>query len=211
MNCIEEIVRESNMNEWDQWPSQLEQFRCCMIEQLVDLRSSIVREACRTLIAMAEAAPAAFESELAHYFTALYKGLYVTIKVISSACDETIKTLVERVNTVKCIPVLLGGLQDPHTVVREKCGIHLAEFLQLGHDSSVIEPFATELTQAIRVHIADSDQGTRAAFRSVFAAFQVQFPTKAAPLFQEFTGTVQRTIQQEAEKKGKSKGKGKKK
>jgi hypothetical protein len=226
LNAIEEVARELKLSSSSprnnqtiptsssglNWPEQLELLRNCMGEQLQDLRSAIVREACRTLIALADYSPAEFCTELAFYFPLLYKGLYITIKVISNACDETLKALVVCTRSVKAIQPLVAGLLAPHNIVREKCASHLAEFLQIYNaeanlERNELENYAHNLGQAITSHITDSDGGTRAAVRRLYHEFSCLFASRASSLFNEFNGVTQRILQQEqGEKKKSSKG-----
>ena len=118
MNRLEELCRERGPHGFGNWMSsssnggstgwkeELALLQRPMAVQLGDLRSSILREACRLLIAMAEASPRDFEEQLPFYYPILCKSLYVTIKIISTTADETIVELVSRVATVKSIPTV---------------------------------------------------------------------------------------------------------
>jgi len=119
MNAIEAVVRErgaGGMVGWSGWTGELGLLQRGMSAQLCDLRSSILRESCRLLIALAEASPREFEesSQLGFYAPLLFKGLYVTIKIISSTCDETMQEIVARVATVKSVPVVSTVLAPQH-------------------------------------------------------------------------------------------------
>lgn len=125
MNAIEAVVRErgpGSMVAWTAWPAELSLLQRGMSAQLCDLRSSILREACRLLIALAEASPRDFEdsAQLAFYAPLLFKGLYVTIKIISSTCDETMVEIVARVATVKSVPVV--SHMSSHRWLRQGAG-----------------------------------------------------------------------------------------
>ena len=109
MNRVEALVRDrgaGGLAGFSGWAQELTGLQRALGAQLADLRSSILREACRLLIALSEASPRDFEDQLAFYAPLLWKGLYVTIKVISSTSDETMAELVARVATVKSVPVV---------------------------------------------------------------------------------------------------------
>lgn len=109
MNRIEELVRERGvhgLSGWPQWKDELAHLQRGMAVQLGDLRSSILREACRLLIALAEASPRDFEDQLAFYAPLLWKSLYVTIKIISTTADETMMEIVNRVATIRTVPIV---------------------------------------------------------------------------------------------------------
>src|SRR5688572_8331696 len=74
-----------------------------MEHQLQDLRSSVIREACRTLLTMAHVSGALFHEHMAFYLPILFSRLYVTIKIISQSSHDCIRALLERSHTVKSL------------------------------------------------------------------------------------------------------------
>lgn len=123
MNRLEELCRERGTNgftSWTTWSDELKHFQRPMSVQLGDLRSSILREACRLLIAIADANRSEFEEQLAFYLPILWKSLYVTIKIISTTADETIMELVTRVATCKSITLVRTHTRHLYTSAGER-------------------------------------------------------------------------------------------
>ena len=205
MNAIEEVSRENAFARWSDWPRELELLRPLLSEQLSDLRSSIVREACRLLVALCDCAPSAFERELDTYLPLLYKGLYVTIKIIRDSCHDCLAAIVQRLRSARTVHHLMAvGCADPHAIVREKCGGYLQAVLESctavqsmaapAASLAELEASSAELAALIARHMQDSDHGTRAAFRALFRAFSAAFAHRANTVYAELPGVVQRTL-----------------
>lgn len=198
MNRAEQLVRERGLNGFSAWTpgwkDELAGFQRCMGMQLSDLRSSILREACRLLLALAEGAPREFEDQLMFYLPLLWKSLYVTIKIISTTADETCGELVERVATAKSIPLLLSGLQDTHAVVREKVGTYLARVLAQA-TASELEVALPAITVGLKAGLGDNDAKARASWRAVFGALRGLFPAQMHAVLEGLPTTVQKAIE----------------
>jgi len=222
LNRIEELARTviiQTSTDIDTWELELKGLQPALVEQIIDLRSSIVREACRTLIALSEAHVGAFEVSASVYLPHLFKNLYVTIKVISGSCDECCRTLVRTVNSPKLIPTLLAGANDTHKEVREGAGRYLAQLMtQIGVDGvteSDLSPTASQavvnarraglteqidgVCEMVRKYIGDGDKDVRAAFRLVFESLftSTSYRSAADQLLASFSAAVQKTIESE--------------
>ena len=203
LNGVEELSREEAglLCRWPDWARELEQLRVSMAEQLTDLRSSIVREACRTLIALCEANRVAFDREVDFYFPLLYRGLYVTIRVIRDSCSDCLQAIVQRMQSSRTLLALMQGCNDPHAVVRAQCGTFITSCLTAqaaaaaaggssaasssgssaspAASSAEVEAAVSELSGLIARHLQDSDHSTRAAFRQLHRAFNSTHPHHA--------------------------------
>ena len=91
LNKIEDICNSILVSSGDieQWECELRELQKPMIEQIIDLRSSIVRDACRALLALANTSPVAFEQSLNVYLPVLYKGMYIIILYSILTCTLT--------------------------------------------------------------------------------------------------------------------------
>ena len=203
MSGIELISRESGIGRWSEWGKELEALRPLLCDQLTDLRSSIVREACRVLVALASASRLQFEREVDVYYPLLFKGLYVTIRVIRDSCDECLQALTLRTASARCLPALLAGCSDPHAIVREKCSSYISALLvaaaaaSAAVDLSQFDSHAVDIGSAISRLVQDSDHSARAAARQLFRTFSKHFPTRAAAMHAHFPTQVQKTLDTE--------------
>ncbi len=107
LNRYEELITSQPAQVWSNWSGlrdELDSLRPCIEAQLNDLRSSIVREACRCLISLAGHLPGrSFDDSLAVYIPILCSKLYVTVKAISAPCDSCITELIARKHTTKVL------------------------------------------------------------------------------------------------------------
>ena len=71
--------------------------------QLLDLRSTVVRSACRLLVVLGEALGRQFQDFVVFYLPRLLSRLYVTVKVISNSSDQCIHSLLIATRPIKCI------------------------------------------------------------------------------------------------------------
>ena len=207
MNAIEELSREAGLARWADWGREVEALRPLLAEQLSDLRSSIVREACRLLVALCDSSRPVFEREVEFYFPLLFKGLYVTIRVIRDSCGACLQAVVQKMRSVRTVQALVAGCQDPHAIVREKVGAQLQGLLEAAvagpalpspaASVAELDGFAAELSGLCVRHMQDSDHGTRAAFRALFRAFSAAFGQRATAVYAELPGVVQRTLDKE--------------
>ena len=203
MSGIELLSRESGVGRWSEWSRELEALRPLLCDQLTDLRSSIVREACRVLVALATASRLHFEREVDVYFPLLFKGLFVTIRVIRDSCDECLQALTQRTASVRCLPALLSGCSDVHAVVRDKCAAYINTLIVAAAASSCtaeilqLEPHSSDIGATIGRLVQDSDHGTRATARQLYRTFSKHFSGRAAAVHSHFPLQVQKALDAE--------------
>ena len=212
MHTIEDIAREPGIGRWSQWREELELLRQPLCDQLTDLRSSIVRETCRLILALCFTNSEIFERELEIYIPLLCKGLYITIKVISTACDECIRELINHIcdnnsnnnndnnNKNIIINVMINQLNDVHAIVRERALSYLTAIVSRWNNNNINadHPSVESVAQAISIHINDSDNATRASSRALFRAFALHFTNRANLLMEDFTPVTLRTLKSES-------------
>ena len=200
MAAIEALSREGGVGLWSEWPRELESLRPLLCDQLTDLRSAIVRSACRVLVALAAASALHFEREVDVYYPLLFKGLFVTIRVIRDSCDECLHTLTQRTASTRCLPALLHGTADAHSVVRDKCASYIHALLQAAAaaaDVTALEPLSGDIGACIARLVADSDHNTRATARQLYRSFSAHFPRQAQTVHAAFPTQVQKALDAE--------------
>ena len=202
MSGIELLSRETGIGRWSEWSRELEALRPLLCDQLTDLRSAVVREACRLLVALASAGRGQFEREVDVYYPLLFKGLFVTIRVIRDSCDECLQALTQRTASVRCLPALLLGCCDPHAVVRDKCASYINTLIAAAAAASAadlaqLEPQAADIGASIGRLVQDSDHSTRAAARQLYRTFNKHFPSRAALVHAHFPSQVQKALDTE--------------
>jgi len=188
---IESLVRERGgvgcLASWPSWPAELAGLQRPLAAQLADLRSSILREACRTLLVVAAASPRDFEEAgaLAFYAPLLWKGLYVTIKIMSQTSDDTLRELTSLAATTRSIPTFLTCLTDTHGVVREKCAAYITGIVAAlpastaAHGAEALaglEAHLPSLLSAARAQMQATEGPVRASWRALWRELRMRFP-----------------------------------
>jgi hypothetical protein len=199
MTKLESLLRERGPNGlagWSSWPGELAGMQRALAAQLGDLRSQILREACKLLLALAEASPRDFFEEgghlLAFFAPILAKSLYVTIKIMSTTADDTLAALVDKLAAIPGgvgvrvgVPVFLALTNDVHAVVREKCANYLLQIVRAAAAASTsssgielvqLESALPGLLSACRTHMQAQDGPVRLGWRHLFSALRSAFP-----------------------------------
>ncbi|RHY23419.1 hypothetical protein DYB36_009078 [Aphanomyces astaci] len=103
-----------------------------LCEQVGDLRSTVAREACATITALASALTG--DDSWAHlvefFVAALLKATYVTIQVISTSADACIKSIIQSGRGggyVKALAKFIEGVRARNQVLR----LHCVEYVTL--------------------------------------------------------------------------------
>lgn len=216
MERIGAVIQTDGLLEHAMWPGEMDKIQRCLTTQLSDLRSGVVKVATNLMTTMSEMMGAAFGDTLAHLLPALYKGLYVTIKAISSASENCIMKCLENTFSSKLLAPLLAGMRDAHAIVRARCSHYLILFLgkadeEEGQLQATIGPSnLSKLCDGISTNIEYSDNHVRSSTRALFQAFSEKFPVDAVRLYENFSSQTQKTLTREsgAAKKKKRKSRG---
>jgi hypothetical protein len=162
--------------------------------QLMDLRSSIVKEACKALASLAAAIGRAFDTSAAALLPVLFTRLYVSIKVISSSGETCARALVTSAGSARLMPVLSAAMDDSHAVVRAKA-CNLTEMLleHLADNGLSREVEAAIIAQAARA-VEDSDGPTRAAGRQLSLALELCAPAAFQRLLTHLPAAVTKAL-----------------
>lgn len=214
LNKLDDICRNlcvtDNDDDKELWIDILRDLHKPVADNIIDLRSSIVREVCRTLVALVQVYPIGFEQSLVYYLPILFKNLFVTIKAISQSTDECIHTLLTYCHTYKIIPVLATGCSDTHREVRQACGQYLAQLLIQHHtiysqssdtycsqQSQIFEQQLDIICDLVSKHISDADKDVRSSMRHVFESLYISHRQRADAMFDSFSAAIQKTIESE--------------
>jgi CLASP N terminal len=213
MQALETLIREKPVATiGPKWWREMDSLRRCMVVQLEDLRSSVVKAACRLLIALASALGEheLFADFVSFLLPVMFDRLYVTIKVISQSVDKCIRDVLSRAKhwAPKCIPDCINtAMNDVHAIARARAAQYLAQILTDCFDDVTVDDYILELAGVIGKNINDPDREARAATRTLFLAFKRLWPQAANKLFEKFSSSIQRAIKhdQARAKLGKSK------
>lgn len=133
METIEDILREGEIQDVKGFWKEMSVLKKRISTQLDDLRSSIIKQACLLLVAVADCVgdEEKFSSFFKHCLPHLFSKLYVTIKVIRESADECTKAVIRRSKAlVDCIPTIAdAAVNDSHPQVRHHCVEYLTRII----------------------------------------------------------------------------------
>lgn len=209
MNQLEHLIRNEHLAALKNWEAEFDTgLKRALGVQLSDLRSGVVKEACKLLVATCTEMGDRFDNYLEYFLRLLFKGLYVTIKVISGACHDCLRALLQRCHTHKGLAGLLGGATDAHALVRRRCSEYLTLWFRQNADRPVSEAHLSSLLGGVEVvirnNIVDGDKDVRAATRDLFECFATVYPDKAQELYAQFPEMIQRSIHHDRKHRAKS-------
>lgn len=211
INRIEALVHEDGIARGSGFWAEFDSVIKCLAVQLEDLRSSIVREACRALVALADAIGQTeqFADLLVVMLPVLFRRLYVTIKCISEGADECVKAMLARAisphSMRRCVARIVAvGLSDSHAIVRRRCVEYVTMFAQRaaasGSLASLFSEHQAEVMQLLKTQINDGDKDVRAAGRALFVALEPLWPSKTAEVATSLSSVVLKSIDAERKK-----------
>lgn len=151
-----------------------------MTVQVNDLRSSIVKAACQTIIAMSERLGDAFEPFAEHFVPHLWAKTIVSIQVIAESAQECICSMIKHTQAPRLLQkVIEVGVSDKNALLRAKC-LHFMSLILLDWSTPAIERSIDLAENAIRKGMADANGDARAAARRSFWAYKPRWPDRCA-------------------------------
>jgi hypothetical protein len=166
---IEEQARRLSRGDLVEFLRQ-SSLRYALAEQIHDLRSQVVRQACATSAALALALGDTFAEILGLVLVpALLRTAIITIAVIAESARDVLRCVVKHARLGRSVLFLFQNLADPKnaTSLREITAELL--YLALANQPPVdIERYANEWRQAIRTGLEDASACVRARMRHAF-------------------------------------------
>ncbi|ETV75536.1 hypothetical protein H257_10352 [Aphanomyces astaci] len=172
-----------------------------LCEQVGDLRSTVAREACATITALASALTG--DDSWAHlvefFVAALLKATYVTIQVISTSADACIKSIIHSGRGgggyVKALAKFIEGVRARNQVLRLHCVEYVTLALTCWH-VTVLDKYVDTLVGLLPAMLLDAQADVRAASRKCFWAFHAQYESRALHvLHHQLDSSTQRRLQ----------------
>lgn len=167
-----------------------------LINQVQDLRSAIVREACSVIYILVHALGPDFEPFALSLLPSLFKITFVTIQVIAESGYQCIRAVVGECRTHRVVGALLEQLGSRNATLRWRCAQAILLALQT-HPVGAIERHIDAMEGAIRRCLEDARDDVRACGRRCFWAFRELFDERGARLFARLDGAKQRLLESE--------------
>jgi hypothetical protein len=210
LNRLTDMILKEGLTKVTGFSDELSGLKAALSAQLHDLRSGVITVACKTLIGLAAVMGEDFADLMSYFLPVLFKGLYVTIKIISVSADQCMKALINHCHSTKYFSQLFLGASDTHGIVRRKCAEYLSHWLQLcdaTEDAAVLQGLKSRFATVVTSNIADQDKDVRVATRTLYEAFANHYPADADAMFDEFEDQTKRAITTDRNQRAKDEAK----
>ena len=185
---------------FENFPVLFLKFTSPLSVQLNDLRSAVVKEAATTIVVAATVLGESFELCAERLAEPLYRLINSGNKLLADTGSECFVEVIKSQVTWRLIPKTLEQFSSKNPNIRTKS----CTFLQLMLEQYPCEVFEyaaanksgflEKLEQGLKLAVHDASNDTRAVARKAFLNYRSLFPARAAKLFQNFDGSIQRAF-----------------
>mmetsp|Transcript_27729 Transcript_27729/g.42027 ORF Transcript_27729/g.42027 Transcript_27729/m.42027 type:complete len:160 (+) Transcript_27729:250-729(+) len=156
---------------------QISQFLAKVVEplsqQLFDLRSSITREACRTIALIAEVLQNDFDSHAGNLFVtdiSLFKLMESGNHLMAEHAHNCVVSILYNTCSQKVFKNIIRQANDRHQYTRMNCAEYLLLIL-IVFPIPVLDKYVTDIYEYLKVAIPDQNPEVRKRARAVFIKY----------------------------------------
>lgn len=169
-----------------------------VIQQVLDLRSSISKEACRTIAVIATHLRSSFVPYIDLLLPPLMKQVAVKIAVISSAADRCLRILIDSLSdggSHRILQLFIDQYSSKNPILRRNSIEYVCLICALWTRDAVERSFGA-LKQMIKGGLSDADAGARKCARYLFAVLRgkKEWQPQMEAFLSEFDSSAQRLI-----------------
>ena len=166
--------------------------------QLADLRSSLMKEACRIVSFCAKELGLLIESSMAHMMTqhVLFKIAGNSNKVISENSSRCVLNIVKYVHSIK----IITNICEQKVLKANNVRVLVAQCIYIiicSYKNHLIQKTLGIIIETIKTLISDPNSDVRATTRKVFIAYKKRYGNEGNILFNELEKNVQKQINEE--------------
>ncbi|EFA74719.1 hypothetical protein PPL_11750 [Heterostelium album PN500] len=168
-----------------------------LVEQVTELRSTIVKEACAVVSQVATRLRSRFEPLALLYMNALLKVVVVKVTIIAEAAHNAIKSILNSVQTKTLLANILIASGDQHNeALRRRASEYLLIILGRAIDEPdmVLMSSVAAVEAAISRLLVDGGSDIRANTRLCFWAYLELSEERALAMLYEYTPTTQKNL-----------------
>ncbi|KAL6635349.1 hypothetical protein ACP70R_028020 [Stipagrostis hirtigluma subsp. patula] len=184
--------------DYSAFPMLLKQLVTPLITQLLDRRSSVVKQACHLLNFLSKELLRDFEPCAELLIPVLLKNVVITILVIAESADNCIKELLRNCKVARMLPRIIEfAKNDRSAVLRARCCEYAILMLEYWVDTPEIQRSAELYEDFIKCCIADATSEVRSSARACYRMFSRIWPQRSHQLFLSFEPSRQKMINDE--------------
>ncbi|KAK5583852.1 hypothetical protein RB653_005454 [Dictyostelium firmibasis] len=197
LQILQRIINGNGI-EFKGWSSMLRTISPALIEQLTELRSTIVKEACASVSLLGFRMKSKFEPFALQYTQALIRMVPVKTTIISESAHQTLKDILESVATKNLLQTFLDASLDQHNEqLRKRASeyIYIVLSRAIENDGMLLVSSVPALEKSIQKLLIDGASETRQMARYCFWAYTELNEKNATTLFYtHFTPTTQKNL-----------------
>ncbi|VAI62956.1 unnamed protein product [Triticum turgidum subsp. durum] len=194
MQRVEGIVL-GGAADYSAFPTLLKQLVAPLITQLLDRRSSVVKQACHLLIFLSKELLRDFEPCAELLIPALLKNVVITVLVIAESADNCIKEMLRNCKVARILPRIIEfAKNDRSAVLRGRCCEYAILMLEYWVDTPELQRSANLYEELIKCCIADATSEVRSGARACYMIFSRIWPERSHQLFSSFEPSRQKMI-----------------
>ncbi|KAN0030485.1 hypothetical protein ACTA71_009124 [Dictyostelium dimigraforme] len=197
LQVLQRIINGNGI-EFKGWSLMLRSISPALIEQLTELRSTIVKEACASVSLLGFRMKSKFEPFALQYTQALIRMVPVKTTIISESAHQTLKDILESVATKSLLQTFLDASLDQHNEqLRKRASeyIYIVLSRAIENDGMILISSVPALEKSIQKLLVDGASETRQMARYCFWAYAELNEKSATTLFYtHFTPTTQKNL-----------------
>lgn len=200
MMKLEGIVL-GNSRRYDALASCLNHMKTCFIEQVLDRRSAVSRQACHLLTVISEHMGSSADGIVEHLVPVLFKVVVISVQVQADAAHCAVKRMMRACHVGKLVTQISSNLQNSRNA-KLRCAcidyfhVILESWLKPEYDH-----YVANFEAGLKSALSDASKDVRARARETFVVYKEQWPDKASALFETLSSSVQKAIVQPGKKK----------
>ncbi|CAL4885997.1 unnamed protein product [Urochloa decumbens] len=184
--------------DYSAFPTLLKQLVTPLITQLLDRRSSVVKQACHLLNFLSQELLRDFEPYAELLIPVLLKNVAITIFVIAESADNCIKEMLRNCKVARILPRIIEfAKNDRSAVLRARCCEYAILMLEYWVDTPEIQRSADLYEDLIKCCIADATSEVRSSARACYRMFSRIWPERSRQLYSSFEPSRQKMINDE--------------
>ncbi|ONK70885.1 uncharacterized protein A4U43_C04F2530 [Asparagus officinalis] len=184
--------------DYPSFPMLLKQLVSPLSTQLLDRRSSVVKQACHLLNLLSKELLGDFEACAELFIPVLFKLVVITVLVIAESADNCIKTMLRNCKVARVLPRIADSAKnDRSAVLRARCCEYALLILEYWADAPEIQRSAELYEDLIKCCVADAMGEVRSTARICYRMFTKTWPERSRRLFLSFDPVIQRIINDE--------------
>ena len=190
-----------NAKKFDILVHSLNHMKTCFIEQVLDRRSAVSRQACQLLTMISENFGSAVDSIVEHLVPSLFKVVVISVQVQADAAHTAVKKMMRECHVGKLVTQISNNLQQSRNA-KLRCAcidyfhVILESWLKPEYDH-----YVAHFEAGLKCALSDASKDVRARARETFVMYKAEWPENAAALFEGLSSSVQKAIAQTGKKK----------